>query len=73
MIYPVEEQFEIKVVDGGYSQMFMDLVPWIFKIFIFIFVGLFATWCWAMVIGDQLERSLTVSCQQEVLNMFDKN
>lgn len=69
MLYPIEETYKVKVVDGGFSQLLMDMMVFCFKFFLFFFVAWTALFCSLWVWADYANRHLTLSCVSELANL----
>lgn len=69
MLYPIEEEYSVKVVEGGWIQLLLDMVLFCAKVFIFFFVGWTALWSMLWVWSEYANKNLSASCLEELANM----
>lgn len=69
MLYPIEEKYSVKVVEGGWHNLIIDMILFCAKVFLFFFVGWMALWSMLWIWADYASSNLSPSCLEEVANM----
>jgi len=68
MLYPVEEEVHLKVVDGGWLQLLIDMVIFSLKVAIFISVGWFAFYETTLTMANEwIKQGVSPECLQSLV------
>lgn len=70
MLYPVEETYRVRVVEGGWSQCLIDTIVFSFKVFLFGLMFFFSAWSAGMLIGKRVNESMSPSCVLQLQSAF---